>query len=121
MDNLILSAIVFVLCFIVRLLIYVLGKKKKGKKKRRDGIAVDMQYLINRFKLDKKKVDKISIAAVISILDAIIIAGTLVATISITDNIALELIIGLIVVMALIIIIYEIFGRILVKKGYGVK
>lgn len=118
METLILALIVFVLCFIVRLMIYVIGKKRK---KKRGGIATDMLYLINKFKLDKKKIDRVGIAAIISILDALIISGTLSLVTIITDNITLELILGLVFVIVLIFIVYEIFGKILVKKGYGLK
>ena len=55
METLILGAIVFALCFIGRLLMYVIGKRKK---KKRGGISTDKQNLINRFKLVKEKVDK---------------------------------------------------------------
>lgn len=118
MDKLILAAIVFVLCFIVRLVLYVISKKKK-KKKNQNGIATEMKYLIAKFNLDKGKVDRVSIASIISLLDAIIISATLTLVISVTDIIILELLIGLVVVIILIYIVFEIMGKILVKRGYG--
>lgn len=77
-----------------------------------------MKYLINKFKLVESKIDKKSFAAIISFLDAIIISGSLIIVIVITDNTVFEMILGLIVVTILIYVIYEILGKILIKKGF---
>jgi hypothetical protein len=118
MNNLILGCITFAVVFLFRLLFYFIGNKKS---KNKGGIWKEMQYLIVKFKLDEKKVNKKSIAAIISILDAFIISLTLCLVIIITDNVPLELILGLVFVIVLIYLVYEIFGRILVRKGYGRK
>lgn len=77
-----------------------------------------MRYLMTKFKLSEKKVDRKSLAAIISFLDAIIISATLIIVISATDNMALEMILGLIIVIALIYAAYEVLGRILIRKGF---
>lgn len=119
MGNIILGAIVFVVTFLGRFAIYKAGKKKDKKKK--SGVATEIMYLVNRFRLDIKKTDCEHIAAIVSLVDGIIIAGALVLAISITENIFWELVVGLITVIVLIISINEIFGRILLKRGYGKK
>lgn len=73
---------------------------------------------MTKFKLNEKKVDRKSLATIISFLDAIIISATLIIVISATDNMALEMILGLIIVIALIYATYEVLGRILIRKGF---
>ena len=118
MENLILGTIVFVLAFLIRFILYLVNKKRRNKK---NEVAVwtDMQYLVNRFKIDIKKLDKVHIAAIISFIDALIITAAIILAVVITDNIILELLIGLVVVLVLIIGINKVFGRILLKRGYG--
>jgi len=119
MENLILFVVTFILCFLGRLTRYLLSKRKKSKKKKNsNGIAVEMKYLMMKFGLKEKKIDKKSVALIISLLDGLIIATTLIIVVVITENIILQMIIGLIVVIGLIYITYEVFGRILKKRGY---
>lgn len=121
MDKLILFIFCFIFCFIGRLTIYLISKLSRKKSKineSKNGIAVEMKYLINKFKLVESKIDKKSFAAIISFLDAIIISGSLIIVIVITDNTVFEMILGLIVVTILIYVIYEILGKILIKKGF---
>lgn len=122
MEQLILFIFTFLLTFIGRIALYLLSKrnKKKGKKKKdKSGLAVEMKYLSMKFKLDNDLVDKRSIATLISCMDALIIASTFAIVITITDNMVLELILGLALIFGLIYGLYEILGRILLKKGYG--
>jgi len=118
MDDLLLGTLVFVMTFLTRFIAYIWNKKRK-KKNHSDSISVEMQYLVNRFNLDKKRIDKSGVVVIISLMDAIIITVALLIAINLSDNIVLELLIGIVVVFALILGINEIFGRILLKKGYG--
>lgn len=119
MENLVMSLIVFGVCFVARLLLYIVTKNKKFKKN--FGLAMEEQYLINRFKLDKNKLNKLSIASIISLMDAFIISLTLFIAVTITSNVMLEMLIGLVIVVCSILLFNEIFGRILLKRGYGRK
>lgn len=92
--------------------------RKKKEKQNKNGIAVEMKYLKNKFSLDEKKIDRRSLAAVISLLDSLIISSTLIIVISLTDNMILEMLLGLVIVIFLIYVSYEILGRILKKKGF---
>ncbi len=119
MDKLILFLFCFVFCFIGRLTLYLFFKlRKKKKANNKTGIAVEMKYLMTKFKLSEKRMDKKSLAAVISFLDALIISTTLIIVISMTENMVLEMFLGLAIVIALIYVTYEILGRILVRKGF---
>lgn len=122
MEQLILFIFTFILAFIGRLLLYLISKraKKKGRKKKdKSGLAIEMKYLSMKFKLDNEKVDKKSIATLISCMDALIIAATFAIVITVSDSIVLELLLGLALIFGLIYGLYEILGRILLKKGYG--
>lgn len=91
---------------------------KTTKKNKKHGTATEIQYLVTKFNLDKKKMETDAIAAIVSLQDALIITISLEIAILITDNVLLEMLIGLVVVIALIIGSNEIVGRILIKKGY---
>ena len=106
----------FTVTFILRLILFMVTKKKKSKKDKKE--TVEKQYLINKFSLDKKKLNTNAINIVISLMDAFIISITLLLSISITDKYILQLLIGLVVVFVLIYVCNEILGSILVKKGY---
>lgn len=94
-------------------------KKKNRKKKKTDssGIAVEIKYLSQKFDIPHDKLDTKGFASVISLLDALIISGTLYLVVRVTDSITLELILGLVLVTAFIYLTYEILGRILIWKG----
>lgn len=117
MEKLILFAFSLVFVFLGRLILYLISKRKK-KKKGNDGISIEIKYLCTKFKLDRSRIDKKSFAALISFLDALIISTTLIIVISITENFVLELLLGMFILLALIFVVYEIVGRILVKKGF---
>ncbi|HBA37510.1 MAG TPA: hypothetical protein DCY94_02175 [Firmicutes bacterium] len=120
MEKLALFLFAFTFCFIGRLTLYLISKmprRKKKKKETKNGIAIEIKYLSNKFDLPLKRIDTKAIASIISMLDALIIAGTLYLVVNITDSITLELCLGLIIVIALIYLTYEILGRILIWKG----
>ncbi len=117
MTNLIIGIIVFVLCFLIRLLVFTIKRKSK-KGKQNSGIGADIEYLVNKFNLDYRRVNTMSIAGITSFVDAFIIALTLVITTSVSESIFIEMILGLVLVLFFIVLFYEAFGRILVKKGF---
>lgn len=116
MHDLKISLIILIFVFILRFIVYLISKKKKNDRKK--GIMMEMQYLINRFKLDKGKVNTINMALVLSIMDAFIIAASLFLSLRISDNTIIELLIAFVLVFGLIILSNEILGKILKKKGY---
>lgn len=120
MDWLILGTIMFTLIFLIRFGSYLYFKKKKKKtKKRKKELPMEMMYLINKFDIDRKKIDNTHIAAIMSLEDALIITVAAIISTSITKIIFIEMIIGLVLVVIMIYGFNEILGKILLKKGYG--
>jgi len=93
-------------------------KKKQKKKETKIGTAVELKYLSLKFKIPLKKLEKKWINLTICSIDAFIIATTISLIANVTKIIPLQMIIGLITVFSLIYVIYEIFGKILILKGY---
>lgn len=116
MDDLITCLIVFLVVLITRFSLYKVSKKKKGF-----NLMMEMQYLVNRFKLNKISINSTKVAFLISCLDAIIVSSSLFLTLRLTSNIVLELLIAFVLVIGFIILFNEVFGRILKKKGYDKK
>ena len=117
MDDLILCVIIFVIVFLLRLSAYKFSKRKKKNK----GIMMEMQYLINRFNLDKNKIDNYSIASVMCFLDGLIVSLALFLSIKLSNNTAIEILIAFVLIFSLIILFNEMIGRVLKKKGYDKK
>lgn len=104
----------FVVFFLVFLAIYMVNLHKV-KKKKYDTIG-EMNYVIKKFKLDKKKINYKKEIRYIALLDSIIIAsvGTFVTSLDIM--IILQLGLGFVLLFALIYSLYEIYGRHLKNK-----
>ena len=117
MRDLILCLIVLVIAFVLRIVTYKVSKKKKSG----ENLMMEMQYLINRFKLDKDRVNTTTIACILSFMDAFIIAIALFLSIRLSDSTIIEILIAFVLVMGLIILFNEIIGRILKKRGYDKK
>ena len=110
----------YILVFlIIMLLTYVLDLLKI--KKRKYKTISEVQYLIAKFKLNSSKLNYKRICLVVSLLNAIIITTVVVVVSSINAPIALQFLVGFILLFALIYALYEIFGRILIAKGYNKK
>ena len=108
--------LVFVLVFLVNLIMDLIKIKKKKFRK-----IGEIQYLVNRFNLDINKIKYKSTSVCISLINAFIIA-TVTTVVSFLDAvIAIQLLCGFVLLFALIYMLYEIYGRILIKKGYKKK
>ncbi len=121
METIILFVVAFLFAFIGRFLIFLFYSSKKRKNKRKknvDGVSIEMLYLLRKFKVQQKKINKKSFALLLSFLDALIISTTVLLVVMLTDNLILQLIIGFLVMMAMIFLVYELLGRILIWKGY---
>jgi uncharacterized membrane protein YfcA len=88
---------------------------RKVKKKKYDNIG-EMTYLINKFKLDKNKINYKKEIIYITLINSFIISSVGVFVTCLDIAIVLQLLIGFCMLFALIYALYEIYGRHLQKK-----
>lgn len=128
MDKLKLSLILFILIFIIVFLVdYLFIKRKylkringKGKrKKKKNNELIELSYLVGKFNLDKNKLPLKKVLMISSIINALIISLVSIVVMLIKVNYIIQLMIGFVLLISLIYSLYEIYGRFLVKKGYG--
>lgn len=96
----------------------VLGKaKKKSKKVNKKGPRKigEVEYLVYKFKLDRKKLNYQSLKIMIPLLNSFIITFVTFIIELIPVKIVFKLLIGFVLLTALIYAIYEIYGRHLLK------
>ena len=105
----------FILLFGIIFLFNYLTNRRKVKKKKLDSIG-EMNYLIAKFKLNKKEINYRHEIIYISLINSFIISsvGTFVTCLNIM--MILQLVIGFVLLFALIYSLYEIYGRHLVKS-----
>ena len=109
--------VVFLLTFLVVLLIYELILVRKCKKDKKIKKPIEVQYLVNCYNLDLKKVNYKRLLNIISLVSSLDIA-IVVTIIGLTNNFLLEIIIGSFLTVILILASYYIVGKIYQKKGY---
>ena len=115
--------ITLIIVFIVDYFLILLPKckiinGKKTKKKDKKVYIVELQYLINRFNLDIKKIDLDYVIKWIAFINAFIIALTSSVIMLIPWHMIFQLLVGFVLLLGLIYSLYEIYGRHLVKKGW---
>ncbi len=133
MNELIFFLVTFVFCFLGRFIIFLLSKKNRKKKKnkkkvdadfeelKKAGVSIEILYLEKKYKILRAKINNRKFGAIISLIDALIIAGTLSIVVNMVKNIIIRMILALVIFLVLIYVIYGIFGKILVKRGYDKK
>ncbi len=105
----------FVVLFLLVFVAIYVHNLRKVKKKKQDTIG-ELNYVVKKFKLDKKRINYKKEIRVVALLDSLIIAsvGTFVTSLEIA--IFLQLGLGFILMLALIYALFEIYGRHLVNK-----
>lgn len=118
----IIAGIAFVCIFIV---LFVFNTKRtkdmlknKKSKKNKELFITEYKYLCNKFNININNLLTKKMAFVISIIDSFIITIVFLVIMLIPLAIMWQLLIGFVLLFGLIYSIYEIVGRILVKKGY---
>ena len=91
------------------------GKTKKGKKKKVKSIS-EIDYLINKFKLDDKKLNKENIIIWVSLINSFIISLVSSVIMLMPFKIMWQLLIAFALLFGLIYSLYEIYGRYLKNK-----
>ena len=100
--------IIFIVVFLLRYILFILGKKR-----RKLNIRFEKKYLESKFKISKNKLNTNYVNFVLSLNDAFIITSTLALTFMITKIMVLQLLIGVVSMLLLIYITNEIIGNIL--------
>ena len=113
MQELLLFLLTFVFVFILYQIFIVRKAKKKGKKFKE---PIEITYLVNRYKLDLKKVNYKKLLRVISIVSSLDIS-LVVTIIMLINNFALEIIVGFISTLVIILLSYHLVYLVYKKKG----
>lgn len=122
-DTIIWGIIVFIIVFLVNYYLvfkfrYMRVEKKKNKKLED---FIGLSYLIPKFKLDVNKLNINYVFIMVSLFNAIIISFVFVVVSIIPWDIGFSLLLGFVLLFGLIYSLYELLGRILVKKGWSKK
>lgn len=124
-ETLIWGLFVFIVVFLINFLwIFKRGyeniKKQKSKKKNKKlEEFVGLSYLISKFKLDINKMDLNYVFFMVSLIDAFIISFVFVVITIIPWDMGFSMLLGFVLLFGLIYALYEILGRVLVKKGWS--
>lgn len=106
MEEVMLFLAIFILVYLIYL-IFVVNRSKVLKKFEK---GKELSYLKYRYKLNYDKINIKSLAHVVSLANALILA-IVVTFVSIFDNFLFQMLIGLITLFPLILIIYHIIGK----------
>lgn len=90
------------------------GMTKKGKKKKVKNIS-EIDYLVGKFKLNSKKLNKERVIIWISLINSFIIASVSSVVMLMPFKIMWQLLIAFVLLFGLIYALYEIYGRYLKK------
>ena len=93
-------------------------KIKPKKRKTKNNDILEVRFLMIAYNLKKEKLLKKKILLIISILDAFIISSVFITIQLLPWATIWKLLLGFVLLIGLIYAIYNIFGRILVKRGY---
>ena len=124
-EALIWGLFVFIVVFLINFLcifkrVYENIKKQKSKKKNKKlEEFVGLSYLIPKFKLDINKMDLNYVFFMVSLIDAFIISFVFVVITIIPWDMGFSMLLGFVLLFGLIYALYEILGRVLVKKGWS--
>lgn len=106
----------FILTFLFIFIIYELFLIRRNKKNKTKKQPAEIQYLVNRYHLNLKKVNYKRLLNIVSFVSALDIS-IVVTVISLLDNVYLQLAIGFVSIVTVILISYSIVGKIYQKKG----
>ena len=116
MDIVVKSLISFGICFVVILLIYLIINITVRKEYKEGKQQVEINYLINKFKLDMRVTKYKTIKLIVAFLNSFIIAFTFTIIINLKFKYAYKLMIAFVIMFIMIYSLYEITGRILKRK-----
>lgn len=114
MEYIIYFILTFIFCYIVSYFLLVKKRDKYDKKK----VPVEVQYMVNRYKLDMKNINYRKFLKSISLVGSFDMALAVIIIYNV-NNIILQLIIGFIVLIPLILISFRLLANYYIKKGFG--
>lgn len=115
MNEILLNLIYFITSYILIFLIYVFIINRKKKAYTDGSKQLEVNYIVSKFNLDRRKTKYSTIKWCVNILNPLIISATFVIVTNI-KSFSLGILVGFAVMMALVYSVYEILGRILKKK-----
>ena len=117
--------LVFIIVFIVDFFIIkkpiydsLNNKQKKNKKKDKLRDIFELNYIITKFNLDKKKMPIKKCLLHFTLINALIISLTVTILSMLDIFIGWKFLIGFILLFGLIYAIYELYGNMCIKKGW---
>ena len=117
------SIYAFLILFVIIFLVYYFIVNRRylnnlSKRKSKKIELIEITYLTKKFNLDLEKINLNRLLIVTALFNSLIISTSSLIIILIDIHIFFKLGIGLVLVFSLIYSLYEILGRILVKKGF---
>ena len=112
----------FNLCFflglftIVFIVFYIVYKRRLKTRKR--GKIIEINYVTNRFNLDKKKINYKALVLIVSLTNAFIISFVCTIISIIPVKLTWQMLIGFVLLFTFIMLFYELIGSLCVKKGW---
>lgn len=103
--------------FLVAFLVFLIMNLRRLKKKKQRKMK-EVNYLISRFKLDKKKINYKALAVIISIANGFIISFVCTVICILPCKLIWQMLIGFVMLFVLIFLFYELIGRMCIKKGW---
>ena len=112
MNYVILFVVTFLVVYLLYLLTVILNKKKLEKFKKSNQVL----YFIKKYKI-KVNDSNVKLLAHLVALSNAFIMGTAVTIVELVPNYILKILVAFLVVMPLILIMYHIVGKIMLKRG----
>lgn len=112
MEYIIYFILTFIFCYTLSYFLIVRKRDKYDKKR----IPVEVQYMIKRYNLDMKNINYRKFLKSICLVGAIDMSLAVIIIYNV-DNIALQLILGFIVLIVLILVSFRLLANYYIKKG----
>ena len=116
MKELILFLMAYIFVFLLYELFIVRPRKRKRKKKKEYKDPVEIQYLVNRYHFNMKKIPYNQLLQIVALVSSFDISLS-VSLILLCKNFVLEIIVGLISIVGTILISYHLVYLFYRKKG----
>ena len=110
--NLLFFLILSIIAFLV--LTFFNKRKLKNNKKK----IVESNYIINKFKLDPKKVNYVKLLRILNITNAFILAFVCTVISVLPLKFLWQMLIAFVLLFVMIYLCYELIGRYTIKKGW---